>query len=248
MKNFYDEHFARLARSQSASSLSQVGHFLARILELKPESQVLDIGCGLGQIALELASQGYTLTGIDLCEPYVREACEQAKIRQLPARFIAGDARYTQPDQPQDAAFFWHTSFGHFSSDTDNLALLQSAFRALKPGGRLLLDYPNFYQTLSQFQPDFTQHYDTAEGPLTVCRHSRLEPEAGLLSQDWEFIYATGERALRQGSLKIYLPDRLLSLLNEAGFDLLTSYGDLLGSEFNLNTSRWIGVLRRRAK
>lgn len=249
MQDFYDQHFARLARSYPEAELTQMANFIHQALGLQTRQRVLDIGCGLGRLSLVLAQQGFYVTGVDACQAYIQEAqatAHSAQNTQQNIDFIQADARELLPDKSYDAAFFWHTSFGHFSQDADNLALLRSAFSQLKPGGRLLLDYPNFYQTLSQFEPQFTQHYDLPEGSLTVIRHSQIEPEAGLLNQNWEFCYTNGERAIRQGKLKIYLPDRLISLLDTAGFDLLTSYGNSQAEPFHLNQPRWIGVLQRR--
>ncbi len=250
MEDFYDQHFANLARSYPEADLRQMADFIVQALGLKAGERVLDIGCGLGRLSLILAQQGFTVTGVDACKAYIQEAQAKAdsaqNIRQN-IEFIQADARSLLPNKPYDAAFFWHTSFGHFNQDADNLALLRSAFSQLRPSGRLLLDYPNFYQTISRFEAEFKQHYSLPEGPLTVIRHSQLEPEAGLLKQNWEFCYANGERATRQGKLKIYLPDRLISLLDAAGFDLLSSYGSSQAKPFHLNQSRWIGVLQRRA-
>lgn len=251
MEDFYDQHFARLARSYPETDLKQMANFIHQALGLQAGDRVLDIGCGLGRLSLILAQQGFCVTGVDACQAYIQEATADLtqnaqKNRLQNINFIQADARELLPDKPYDAAFFWHTSFGHFSQDADNLALLRAAFSQLKPGGRLLLDYPNFYQTLSQFEPQFTQHYDLPEGSLSVIRHSQIEPEAGLLNQNWEFCYTNGEHAIRQGKLKIYLPDRLISLLDTAGFDLLTSYGNSQAEPFHLNQPRWISVSQRR--
>ncbi|HEY9839693.1 MAG TPA: hypothetical protein V6D23_04490, partial [Candidatus Obscuribacterales bacterium] len=128
---------------------------------------------------------------------------------------------------------------------------LQAAWCSLKPGGSLLLDFPNFYHTLMHFQASFEQRFVTPEGEVRVVRHSRIEPAAGLLHQEWEFFYPGGEHggesARRQGSLRIYLPDQLQQLLAQAGFEPVDCYGNLQGESFALEHPRWICHARKRA-
>src|SRR5258705_1899833 len=40
--------------------------FLARALRLQPGDRVLDVPCGAGRHALELAARGFAVTGVDL--------------------------------------------------------------------------------------------------------------------------------------------------------------------------------------
>jgi 2-polyprenyl-3-methyl-5-hydroxy-6-metoxy-1,4-benzoquinol methylase len=53
-----------------------------------PPSRILDVGCGNGSVALELAKRGHSVVGIDLAESGVRvarESCPQGRFELLPA-------------------------------------------------------------------------------------------------------------------------------------------------------------------
>ena len=249
MKGFYDQHFALLARGQDPAHLRRVRDFIARVLGLRPGQRVLDQGCGIGQISRVLADAGCETIGVDQIPEYIAEARQQAV--GLPAEFVCADAGEFVCQPPADAVISWHTSFGHAAQDSDNLRLLQAAWCSLKPGGSLLLDFPNFYHTLMHFQASFEQRFVTPEGEVRVVRHSRIEPAAGLLHQEWEFFYPGGEHggesARRQGSLRIYLPDQLQQLLAQAGFEPVACYGNLQGESFALEHPRWICHARKRA-
>ena len=63
--------------------------FLERALQLETRSSVLDVPCGCGRHALELAARGHALTAIDLSEPALAIARQQAR---RPESKSTGDA------------------------------------------------------------------------------------------------------------------------------------------------------------
>jgi SAM-dependent methyltransferase len=66
--------------------------FAELIAQGKLRSNVLDAGCGVGDTALELAAQGYTVVGIDVSATAINAATEAAQERGLTnATFIQGD-------------------------------------------------------------------------------------------------------------------------------------------------------------
>tara|TARA_B100000700_G_scaffold303878_1_gene375913 strand:+ start:11059 stop:11826 length:768 start_codon:yes stop_codon:yes gene_type:complete len=74
---------------------------LVEILELAPGARVLDVGCGPGRHAHELARRGFEVVGIDISETFV----ELARSNAPPgAEFICGDARTMAFEAEFDAA------------------------------------------------------------------------------------------------------------------------------------------------
>lgn len=114
---------------------------LARALALAPGARVLDVPCGNGRIALELAARGYCVSGLDACAEYLDEARRSARERGIEAEFVAGDMRALPWRGEFDAALCVGNSFGYFDDD-DNRAFLAAVHAALRPGGRFALSYP----------------------------------------------------------------------------------------------------------
>jgi SAM-dependent methyltransferase len=56
-----------------------------------PYGQALDLGCGSGIWAVELASRGWDVTGIDIISKAVRRARERAREAGVEVRFVEGD-------------------------------------------------------------------------------------------------------------------------------------------------------------
>lgn len=81
---------------------------LSDIIGEKPKN-ILDVGTGTGMIAINLAELGHTVTGIDLCEDMLELAKEKAKTRDLPIRFLQGDAENPEfSDQMFDVVICRH--------------------------------------------------------------------------------------------------------------------------------------------
>ena len=111
-------------------------------LELKDDSKLLDLCCGYGKHAHAIATNTkLNVTGIDLSEDYIK----LAKVRYSApnARFEIGDMRDIPYENYFDAVVNLFTSFGFFEKEEENIQVIKEIYKALKPGGKLLLDFEN---------------------------------------------------------------------------------------------------------
>jgi ubiquinone/menaquinone biosynthesis C-methylase UbiE len=108
-------------------------------LELRPDSSVLELGCGSGGYALHLAEKvGCRLVGLDINAFGVRNANQLAL-----ARGLASAARFEECDASKNLPFDDNTFDAVFSNDVlchlpGRPEVLREMFRVLKPGGRML--------------------------------------------------------------------------------------------------------------
>jgi 2-polyprenyl-3-methyl-5-hydroxy-6-metoxy-1,4-benzoquinol methylase len=98
--------------------------------------RVLDVGCGEGRFAAELARAGATVVGIDIAEEPLRRA------RELHPELDVGLVDPLGGWQLADASFdvVWAGEVIEHVADT--AAWLSEIRRVLRPGGRLLLSTP----------------------------------------------------------------------------------------------------------
>lgn len=117
--------------------------FLARQLPLPRYRRVLDLACGQGRHALELARRSYQVTGLDRDEVAIAEARRRAREARQDIVYIVGNMLQLD-DLPGafDAVISMWQSFCYFDEET-NTALLRSIFQKLTPGGRFVVDLYN---------------------------------------------------------------------------------------------------------
>src|SRR5262252_8948621 len=60
-------------------------------LDIPAGCQLLDVACGLGQVAIWAARDGVNATGVDIVPNLIRRAQARAKAEGLNARFLEGD-------------------------------------------------------------------------------------------------------------------------------------------------------------
>ncbi|HVI47583.1 MAG TPA: class I SAM-dependent methyltransferase [Chitinophaga sp.] len=105
-----------------------------------PDAEMLDVACGKGRHAKYLADKGYNVTGIDLSIESITIA---KKLENDHLSFFQHDMRLPFRVNYFDVVFNFFTSFGYFDTQRDNDNALRTLRNALKPGGRLVLDYLN---------------------------------------------------------------------------------------------------------
>lgn len=111
---------------------------------LRESSKILDIGCGFGKISLELASSGYSVTGIDVNVEAIRLSDTAAKDLDAnnideKAGFVVGNAS-DLPFQESSFDLAVMQAFLTTVPDTqERVRMIQEVFRVLKSGGYLYL-------------------------------------------------------------------------------------------------------------
>jgi 23S rRNA (uracil1939-C5)-methyltransferase len=76
----------------------------AEFAQLRGHERVFDLYCGIGTIALTLAARAREVVGVEIVEPAVADAIENARINDVTnARFFAGDIRLAMRDLVEQA-------------------------------------------------------------------------------------------------------------------------------------------------
>lgn len=104
-----------------------------------PVNRVLELGCGSGRLVCDMATRGFSMTGLDL-NPTALEYCKK-KLKKLGVKgeTVVGDMTNFKFDQPFDAAVNAINTFRHLESEEAALAHLDCVAEHLKPGGVFVL-------------------------------------------------------------------------------------------------------------
>ncbi|HEX6190697.1 MAG TPA: methyltransferase domain-containing protein [Pyrinomonadaceae bacterium] len=218
--------------------------FLIRNLNCEPGAHVLDVPCGNGRLAFELANRGYRVTGIDLAEEFIEEARSTARGLMNPAGtalgppataggsdFILGDMRNIEGVGVYDGAFCFGNSFG-FLEYADMEKFLAGVARALKPGARFLV---NTAMAAESVLPDFEEQSCHEMGDIVMTIKERYIAEESCV--DSEYIFERdGEIDSRKAKHWIYTVAEIRRMLERAGFEVLNCCGSLKGEPFKLGS------------
>ena len=143
LREHLDESHGAASR-QAAERAAQLD-WLGAQLRLTPGSRVLDLTCGPGLYAVPLAARDCHVTGVDFGPASIAHARQLAAERGVGERatFVEADVRDYEPETAAyDAALFLYGQLAVFPR-AQAAALLAKAARALRPGGRLVVELLN---------------------------------------------------------------------------------------------------------
>jgi SAM-dependent methyltransferase len=218
-ERFFDAHAPIYEDNVFTKNTVQEVDFLLDELHLPPGGSVLDVGCGTGRHAIELAKRGYVVTGLDLSSEMLSRAADAAKTESVHIEWIRSNAtQFTLPGRYDAAVCLCEGAFGLLSQSDDPidqpLAILCNISRSLKPQAKVVFTVLNGAAMLRRYQ-----NKDVAEGrfdPLAMVDSSAHPPQEGLPA------VAVRERA--------FVPTELRLLFRIAGMTVLNMWGGTAGN------------------
>ena len=141
-EDFFNDDFLRTTEKTTDEQIFREVGFIEDALGIERGGALLDLACGTGRHAIELARRGYEVVGFDLSLAMLARAGEEAQDRGTKLNFVQGDMREMAFDEQFDGVYSWNTSFGYFEEDK-NAQVVDRVHRALKSGGLFLLDVVN---------------------------------------------------------------------------------------------------------
>jgi len=122
----------------------------------------LDIGCNWGRWSIAAARKGYTVIGADPSLGAIMAARRVAQQNNLTIKYVVADARFLPFRKASIDVAFSYSVLQHLSKENVRLALSAVAY-SLKPGGKSLIQMPNFLGIRS-LQHQLRRRFREAQG------------------------------------------------------------------------------------
>jgi SAM-dependent methyltransferase len=207
------------------------------LLQLRPPRRILDLPCGQGRHAIELARRGYQVTGVDLSPYMLGVAKQRADAAGVQVRWLTGDMREPLRGERFDLVLNLFTSFGYFDDEADDQKVVAAAAATVAPGGRFLLEVINGERVMGNFQE---REWFTIGQTAVMERRSldkgarRMVVERTVSSKDGD---DTSVHAVR-----LYRGSEVEAMLKAAGFGRIDLYGEWDGAPLTSDSLRVLAV------
>jgi len=197
----------------------------------KPMGKILDIGCGSGGYAIELAKKGYRVDAIDFDEGMIQIAKQKIKGIKIPVHFKQGDMLALDQVEDYDGIYCIGNTLAHLNTTMDVFKALGNFYDALKPEGIFVFQIVNYDRvidkninslpTLKAPGVEFIRNYELVNGkiifkPILITEKSTHHHSVELLP-------------IRQSEL--------FKMMTQVGFHEVRSFGRFDASPFENQTS-----------
>ena len=186
----------------------------------QPIRRVLDLGCGTGRHAAELARRGYEVVGVD-------RSAEMLRLTQAGtcARFVQSDITTLQLGEKFDAVLIMFAVLGYLTDNASVEAALKVAREHLHPGGLLFADVWYGPAVLSQRPSERVKVIETPDGDTVIrVASSHLDVRRNLCTVDYHLWRLNGDRVCaeiqEQHAMRYFFEPELERFLTEKSFEV----------------------------
>lgn len=225
-KNFYEN----VKRDESDTSIET--DFIINKLRLKPNSNILDLGCGDGRNAFTLAEKGFNVTGVDLNLYSIEQA---NKNKSANTEFIHQDILDINFNEQFNAVIM---IFNHFSNFNifQAISLLKKIEKSLVKDGKVLIEISseNFLESLDNTQEwHFTDSWLSGQFQQLVLIENIYEKKskAHIRKDHCIKLDDLSYSGYLQRSFA-YSPEKINEMLKQSNLKLIQIYGDWSGKMF----------------
>lgn len=209
-------------------------------------ARILDIGCGTGTLALDLAKRGCAVTGVDPAAPMIAKAA--TKDTGGAVDWVVGQLSDLTPTTGFDAAVMTGHAFQCLLTDRQIAELFQAVSARLKQGGAFWFETRNpAAMAWLRWKPEF------AAPPVTLRNGQSLrivqevmEISGDMVTFEEQYHFSGHAQPKRSRSTLRFLElDQIAILARQNDLDVSARFGDWAGGSLNARSPEIIVQLTK---
>lgn len=229
-ENFWTQYAPIMFDDARWAEAPTVAQYVKDIAGLGEGDKILDAGCGLGRISVELAALGLDVTGVDIIQSELDAARESAEAEGVPLTLINHDLRSFQAREQFDCAINLYTSFGYCATIEDDMKILKNIADSVKTGGTFIMECTSRETAIMYFTAG--EEFERA-GYKVVTHFEVVGAWEGLRSQ-WTLYPLDSKQAIDHTFIqRLYPATFLRDKLIDFGYSKVNIYGDFDKSPYN---------------
>ena len=229
-ENFWTQYAPIMFDDARWAEAPTVAQYVKDIAGLGEGDKILDAGCGLGRISVELAALGLDVTGVDIIQSELDAARESAEAEGVPLTLINHDLRSFQAREQFDCAINLYTSFGYCATIEEDMKVLKNIADSVKTGGTFIMECTSRETAIMYFTAG--EEFERA-GYKVVTHFEVVGAWEGLRSQ-WTLYPLESKQAIDHTFIqRLYPATFLRDKLIDFGYSKVNIYGDFDKSPYN---------------
>jgi SAM-dependent methyltransferase len=225
------------------TTLAEV-EFLTQALGLGPEPRrLLDIPCGDGRHAVELAKRGHAVTGVDIAIDNVQRAAKLAAAASVTLDFHVADMRALPQLPTFDGAYCLGNSFSYFPR-AQTQSFLNALSQLLSPGARFVIDTACAAESI--LLELNRRSWVPVDDRLLLLLECEYDPRESRLDTTYTSLVNGCVADRRVAHNYVFTSGEHVAMLDAAGFTTLDLLDDLDGTDFELGSERLLLIAERR--
>ena len=244
-ENFWTQYAPIMFDDARWAEAPTVAQYVKDIAKLAPGSKVLDAGCGLGRIAVELAALDLDVTGVDIIQSELDAARDSAEAEGVELTLINQDLRTFHAKNQFDCAVNLYTSFGYCDTVEEDMQILRNIADSVKPDGTFIMECTSRETAILYWTPG--EEFERA-GYRVVTHFEVVGAWEGLKSQ-WTLypLQKNQKQPVVDHTFiqRLYPATFLRNKLLEFGFSKADVYGDFDHSPYDEHARTMILIGRK---
>ena len=229
-ENFWTQYAPIMFDDARWAEAPTVAQYVKDIAGLGEGAKILDAGCGLGRISVELAALGLDVTGVDIIQSELDAARESAEAEGVPLTLINHDLRSFQAREQFDCAINLYTSFGYCATIEEDMKILKNIADSVKTGGTFIIECTSRETAIMYF----TAGEEFERAGYKVVTHFEVVGAWESLRSQWTLYPLDSKQAIDHTFIqRLYPATFLRDKLIDFGYSKVNIYGDFDKSPYN---------------